>query len=112
MVMAIAATTGFSLLFFYILMAVLNGNLSIEGPAIMNMPWGLVTLIDLYLGLTLFSFWVIWREAYRFKGFCWALMVLCLGNMVSCLYILKTYLDVKGNIHKFWLGVQCEKLDN
>jgi hypothetical protein len=107
--LGIAAFFGFSIMFAYIMFAVINGNLFKEGPVLMDMPWGLVSIIDLYLGLILFSFWVVWRESFRVRGIFWALMVLGFGNVISCLYILMACLDTKGNLNKFWLGTQYDK---
>jgi hypothetical protein len=107
--MGTAAFIGFSVMFAYIIFAVINGNLFKEGPVLIAMPWGLVSIVDLYLGLILFSFWIVWRESFRFRGIFWALMVLGFGNVISCLYILKACLDTKGNLNKFWLGTQYDK---
>ncbi|MGK0298978.1 MAG: hypothetical protein ACI9XC_002604 [Gammaproteobacteria bacterium] len=107
--LGIAAFIGFIVMLAYIIYAVMNGSLSKEGPALIAMPWGLVSIVDLYLGLILFSFWVVWRESFRVRGIFWALMVLGFGNVISCLYILMACLDTKGNLNKFWLGTQYDK---
>ena len=59
--LAVVACIGFVLMSATIIYALLFGDLMVEGPVLADMPWGLVSLVDIYLGLLLFSLWVIWR---------------------------------------------------
>jgi len=104
------ACLGFIIMSATILYALIFGNLSIEGPQLVDMPWGLVSLVDIYLGLVLFSLWVIWREEYSLIGLLWIILIIALGNMISCIYIIKACCQAQGNISKFWLGSQMSKL--
>ena len=45
-----------------ILYGFLASNFSVEGSQLLAMPWGRVTLADLYIGLTIFSMWVVYLE--------------------------------------------------
>ena len=38
------------------------GNFSAEGAKLLAMPWGIVSMVDLYVGFTLFSCWIVFRE--------------------------------------------------
>lgn len=38
------------------------GDFSGEGSQLLSMPWGIVSLVDLYTGFVLFSGWIIYRE--------------------------------------------------
>ena len=38
------------------------GNFSSEGAKLLTMPWGIVSLVDLYVGFSLFSCWIVFRE--------------------------------------------------
>ena len=38
------------------------GNFSAEGAKLLAMPWGIVSLVDLYVGFALFSGWIVFRE--------------------------------------------------
>ena len=38
------------------------GNFGIEGGKLLSMPWGIVSLVDLYVGFALFSCWLVYRE--------------------------------------------------
>ncbi|MFT5133774.1 MAG: hypothetical protein ACI9SC_002247, partial [Gammaproteobacteria bacterium] len=51
-----------------------------------------------------------WREDFSLAGICWAVLIISLGNMLSCLYILKACRDAGRNMKKFWLGRQLEEL--
>ena len=103
-VFAFVVCIGFGIMLVSIVYAVLNGDLSVEGPLLADMPWGRVSLVDIYLGLLLLSFWVLWREKFSFTGVCWAALIITLGNMVSCLYILKSLQQAQWNMNRFWLG--------
>lgn len=88
--------------------ALMYGDFFKEGAVLVDMAWGMVTLVDLYLGLLLFSVWVIWREKNKKTGLLWSVLVLLLGNMFSCLYVLKALYQAEGNMHRFWLGEHSE----
>ena len=38
------------------------GNFAEEGKQLLSMPWGIVSLVDLYVGFVLFSGWIVYRE--------------------------------------------------
>lgn len=101
---------GFFIMSSFVIYAMVYGNFSSEGSVLVSMPWGLVSLVDIYLGLIIFSCWVIWREENKSIGCLWALSIMALGNMISCLYILKAAYDAEGNIFRFILGK--EKADD
>ena len=99
-----AAGAGFVVMAGTILYATMYGNFRSEGAVLLEMSWGLVSLVDIYLGLLLFSFWVMWREQFSLQGLIWVLFIITLGNMVSCVYILRACLMADGNMTKFWHG--------
>ena len=103
------ATLGFFLMFASIIHAFISGDLSIEGPQLANMPWGIVSLVDIYLGLLLFSIWILWRENFGPAGLAWFLLVVVLGNLLSCMYILKALREARGDVQKFWLGKHASR---
>ncbi len=100
----VIACGGLLIMLTVILYALIYGDFFKEGAALVEMTWGMVTLVDLYLGLLLFSFWIMWREENKAIAFLWSLLVLLLGNMLSCIYIIKAVYDAEGNMMKFWLG--------
>ena len=95
---------GFFIMSSFIFYAIAYGEFFAEGSVLTNMPWGIVSLVDIYLGLILFSSWVYWREQSLRSGSIWVLCILVLGNLISCLYILKAAYDADGNMNAFWLG--------
>ncbi|MEM6627278.1 MAG: hypothetical protein AAF719_11300 [Pseudomonadota bacterium] len=58
-----------------------QANLFEEGGAIAAMPWGVVTLVDLYAGFLLFAGVILLFERNKLVGLAWALPVFFLGNV-------------------------------
>ena len=75
-VMAAAIAVGF-----------VTGDFSLEGGEILGLAWGRVTLIDLYVGLTLFGAWVAFRERSWVTTILWWLLLVGLGNLAASLYL-------------------------
>lgn len=100
----IIAYCGFFIMTSFIFYAMVYGDFFQEGAVLTSLPWGIVSLIDIYVGLVLFSSWVVCREENKSLAFCWAIAILSLGNAVSCIYILKAVYEAEGNITHFWLG--------
>lgn len=84
-----------------------KGNLSAEGGALLRMPWGLVSLIEIYVGMALFGCWVFWREASPVRSSMWMLAVALIGNVVSCAYVLLALRSSRGNPTLFWMGARA-----
>lgn len=63
-------------------------SLLTEGAAIAAMPWGLVTLADLYAGFFLFAGLIVMAERRLWVGLAWAAPILLLGNLWSAIWIL------------------------
>lgn len=66
-----------------------NGGGWSEVAQLVRLPWGAATFVDVYIGLLLFSGWVIAREKSRTTGLFWALAIVLGGNLVACLYALR-----------------------
>ena len=103
---AVIAYGGFLIMLTVVCYALAYGDFFIEGAVLVDMTWGIVTLVDLYLGLLLFSFWIICREENITIALSWSVLILLLGNMLSCLYILKAFYEAQGSMNRFWLGKQ------
>lgn len=97
---------GFFIMSSFICYAFVYGEFFKEGSVLTSMPWGVVSLADIYTGLFLFSSWVFWREKSIKTSFVWVMLILSLGNVISCLYLLKAAYDAEGNVIAFWLGKQ------
>jgi len=68
------------------------------------LAWGKVSMVDLYVGLLIFSSWIIYREQSWFRSLIWIVLLLVLGNLISCLYVLLALYASQGNMARFWQG--------
>jgi Protein of unknown function (DUF1475) len=84
------------------------GNFSEEGSKLLAMPWGIVSMVDLYVGFTLFSGWIIYREKSLVRSIIWVFLMMVLGNFTASLYALIALLTSGGDWKRFWLGRQHE----
>lgn len=75
-----------------------------EGSQLFAMPWGIVSLVDLYTGFTLFSVWIIYREKSLPVAILWTIAMMTLGFFAGSLYAFITLQSSNGDWRKFWLG--------
>lgn len=68
------------------------------------LAWGKVSMVDLYVGLLIFSSWIIYREQSWGRSLIWIVLLLVLGNLISCLYVLLALYASGGNATRFWMG--------
>ena len=87
-----------------ILYASLYGNFRQEGSLLFSIPWGIVSLVDLYVGFTLFSGWILYRERSLVQAGIWILGMMLLGFFTGCLYTFIALQRSQGNWKQFWLG--------
>ncbi len=80
------------------------GDFFTEGSELMKMPWGIVSLVDLYTGFLLFSGWILYRERSLPVAILWTAAMLTLGFWAGSLYALLALFLSKGDWRKFWLG--------
>lgn len=80
------------------------GNFGEEGSVLLTMPWGIVSLVDLYVGFTLFSIWIIYREKSLVRSVVWVLLMMILGSFTASLYALIALITSRGDWRRFWLG--------
>jgi hypothetical protein len=80
------------------------GDFSAEGGQLLSMPWGIVSLVDLYTGFALFSAWIWYREQSPVKAVLWTLAMMTLGFFAGSLYAFLALQSSGGDWRKFWLG--------
>jgi len=80
------------------------GDFAGEGSTLLKMPWGIVSLVDLYTGFMLFSGWIIYREKSLLAAIVWTVAMLTLGFWAGSLYALIALFRSEGDWRKFWLG--------
>lgn len=85
------------------------GDFSGEGAQLLAMPWGVISLIDVYIMFTLFSVWVVYREKSVVRSAVWVLLIMVLGAFVCSLYALIALQTSGGDGKRFWFGHRCEK---
>lgn len=87
-----------------LIFAFTSGNFSAEGSKLLAMPWGIVSLVDLYVGFTLFSCWIIYREKAILPSVIWVLLMMVLGFWTGALYTFIALQTSNNNWRRFWMG--------
>jgi hypothetical protein len=80
------------------------GDFYTEGSQLASMPWGIVSLVDLYTGFTLFSGWIIYREKSLPLAIVWTVAMMTLGFFAGSLYAFIALQTCGNDWRKFWLG--------
>jgi hypothetical protein len=80
------------------------GDFAGEGSQLLSMPWGIVSLVDLYVGFVLFSGWIVYREESAARSAVWVVLMMVLGFWTACLYTLLALHASDGDWQRFWLG--------
>ena len=66
-------------------------------------PWGIVTLVDLYIGFLFIGLWIIFREK-GISRIIWLVGLFFLGNLTTALYIIYCIKEADGNLEIFFIG--------
>ena len=80
------------------------GSFAEEGKQLLSMPWGIVSLVDLYVGFLLFSGWIVYREGVTIRSAVWVVLMMVLGFWTACLYTLLALQRCGGDWRRFWMG--------
>ena len=80
------------------------GDFSGEGAKLLAMPWGIVSLVDLYVGFALFSCWIVFREKDLLPSAVWVVLMMILGFWAGALYTFLALQSCGGDWRKFWYG--------
>jgi hypothetical protein len=84
--------------------AFLRGDFATEGAKLLAMPWGIVSMVDLYTGFILFSIWIVYREKSAATSIVWVILMMTLGFFTGSLYTFLAATNSQGDWRKFWLG--------
>jgi hypothetical protein len=87
-----------------ILYAFAAGNFATEGAWITSHPWGITSLVDLYVGFVIFSLWIVYREKSLLAKIVWVVLMMVLGNWTAALYVFLALNASGGDWRKFWMG--------
>ena len=80
------------------------GDFGADGAELLQNPWGVVSMVDLYTGFVLFSAWIVYREKSFIRSAAWVVLMMALGFFTASLYVFIALFASKGNWHKFWMG--------
>ena len=80
------------------------GDFAAEGRRLLSMPWGIVSLVDLYVGFTLFSCWIVYRERSLALAVVWVILMMILGFFTASLYTFIALQTSGGDWNRFWKG--------
>jgi len=86
------------------------GDFGAEGNQLLSMPWGIVSLVDLYVGFILFSGWIVYRERSAVRAIPWVILMMGLGFFTASLYTLIALQTSKGDWQRFWMGRRLDKV--
>ena len=75
-----------------------------EGAVLMSMPWGVVSVIDVYSGGALFTGWIAFRERSWIRTLVWAVAIALLGNFATSTYAVAAAVSSHGDWQRFWFG--------
>ena len=81
-----------------------QGDFAAAGEFFFNDPWGIVSLVDVYVGFMFFSVWVIYREKNLLVAILWVLSILILGNFPAGVYAFLALQNSGNSWKKFWMG--------
>jgi len=98
------AIAGTITMFFSLVYGFIAGDFFKEGSILFSIAWGKVSLIDVYIGFFLFSAWVIYREEKWATAVLWILLIMVLGNFITCLYATIALFKSQEDFKRFWLG--------
>lgn len=80
------------------------GDFFNDGGKILSNPWGIVSLVDLYVGFSLFSIWIFVREENKLTRLCWIVGMMVLGFFTGSLYVLYAIVQSKGDKEVLFFG--------
>jgi hypothetical protein len=80
------------------------GDFAAEGSQLTSMPWGIVSLVDLYVGFALFAMWIVYRESAWWRAVIWVILLMVLGFFIGSLYTLLALYQSDGDWDRFWHG--------
>ncbi|QGQ98697.1 DUF1475 domain-containing protein [Paenibacillus psychroresistens] len=82
----------------------IEGDFWGDGSVLMGLLWGKLTLVDFYVGITLFSGWVIFRECSWWRSMLWIILLILLGNWTTSLYVFIALIQSRDSWSAFGYG--------
>jgi hypothetical protein len=88
------------------------GDFLQDGAQLLSNPWGIVSIIDLYVGFILFSGWIIYREKSIVRSIIWVFFMMVLGFFTGALYTFIALQTSDGDWQRFWMGNRSPSIAN
>jgi hypothetical protein len=85
------------------------GDFSRDGADLLENPWGIVSMVDLYTGFILFSGWIVFREKNLLRTVIWVILMMVFGFFTASLYALIALLTCNGDWKRFWMGTRADE---
>ena len=85
------------------------GNFRTDGAALLQNPWGVVSMVDLYTGFALFSGWIVFREKSLVRSIVWVALMMVLGFFTASVYTFIALNNSGGDWNKFWMGQRANE---
>ena len=87
-----------------------SGDFFADGGKILNNPWGIVSMVDLYVGFTIFSMWIFFREKNLGISIVWIIAMMVFGFLTGSLYVAINLGKSKGDWKRFFMGWRSEEV--
>ncbi|MFC2026268.1 DUF1475 family protein [Chloroflexota bacterium] len=85
------------------------GDFFADGKDLLSNPWGIVSMVDLYVGFILFSGWIIYREDSILRIFVWVFFMMVLGFFTGALYTFLALQSSDGDWRRFFMGSRANQ---
>ena len=85
------------------------GNFREDGAALLSNPWGIVSIVDLYVGFILFSMWIVYREKSVSRSIIWVILMMVLGFFTGSLYTFIALQTSDGDWRRFFMGSRASQ---
>ena len=76
--------------------ASIDSNVIQGAIEIFSLRWGLITVLDFYIGATVIGVWICVIEKSIFRGLSWLLFIYLLGNLATLVYLIRRALISKS----------------
>ena len=87
------------------------GDFVEDGAELLSNPWGIVSIVDLYVGFILFSGWIIFREQSVLRSIVWVFFMMVLGFFTGALYTFVALQTSGGDWQRFFMGSRAAVKD-
>ena len=77
-----------------------------SGAELIANPWGVVSLVDLYVGFILFSAWIAFREASLTSKVIWIALMMVFGFLTGAIYTLVALVRSEDKLDVLMLGAR------